>query len=265
MEDAGLTAQELADLGRAKKILENPSYIARVADVVGTPVEKVMGFLPRGANETIQKATRAALAKALHVAIATLGDKGGSETWNVAHKIAVGATGAAGGAFGLVALPFELPVTTTVMLRSIAEIARSNGEDLHSPETVMTCLEVFALGGPSSSDDASESGYYAVRIALAKAVGEAAAYIAEKGIVEEGAPALVRLITVLAARFGVVISEKAAAQIVPIVGGAGGAAINVAFMVHFQDIADGHFTVRRLERRYGEARVREAYDGLPKR
>jgi hypothetical protein len=34
------------------------------------------------------------------------------------------------------------------MLRSIADIARSEGEDLSDPEAALSCVEVFALGGP---------------------------------------------------------------------------------------------------------------------
>ena len=55
--------------------------------------------------------------------------------------------GSAGGAFGLAALPFELPVSTIIMLRSIADIARSEGEDLSDPDTALSCVQVFALGG----------------------------------------------------------------------------------------------------------------------
>ena len=45
-------------------------------------------------------------------------------------------------------------------------------------------------------------------------------------------------------------------------GGAGGATVNVLFMKHFQDMAGGHFTVRRLERQYGSEMVRRAYERL---
>jgi hypothetical protein len=48
-------------------------------------------------------------------------------------------------------------------------------------------------------------------------------------------------------------------------GAAGGAAINVAFMDHFQDMAEGHFTVRSLERKYGAEVVRAAYEKLSAR
>jgi hypothetical protein len=83
--------------------------------------------------------------------------------------------------------PVELPVSTIMMLRSIAEIARSHGEDPSDPESALSCIQVFALGGRVGSADASESGYFAVLGMLAKSVTEAARFIAERGIVEEGA------------------------------------------------------------------------------
>ena len=39
-----------------------------------------------------------------------------------------------------------------------------------------------------------------------------------------------------------------------------GAAVNTAFMNHFQATAHAHFTVRRLERTYGGPSVRAAYE-----
>jgi hypothetical protein len=66
----------------------------------------------------------------------------------------------------------------------------------------------------------------------------------------------------IAARFGIVVSQKFAAQAIPLVGAAGGAAINYAFVDHFQSIARGHFAVRRLERIYGAEMVRAEYERL---
>jgi hypothetical protein len=172
------------------------------------------------------------------------------------------ATGAAGGAFGLATLPIELPVSTIVMLRSIAEIARSEGEDLAEPEAALACVQVFALGGRADSDDASESGYFAVRGMLAKSVTQAARFIAERGVIEEGSPILVRFITQVASRFGVAVTQKVAAQAIPVIGALGGAAVNYAFIEHFQDVARGHFAVRRLERAYGKEPVRREYERL---
>ena len=79
------------------------------------------------------------------------------------HKVLATASGAAGGAFGLATLPIEFPVSTIIMLRAIAEIARSEGEDPSDPEAALSCIQVFALGGRTESTDASESGYFAVR------------------------------------------------------------------------------------------------------
>ena len=151
-----------------------------------------------------------------------------------------------------------VPVSTIIMLRSIAEIARSEGEDLSHPEAALSCVQVFALGGRPDSADASESGYFAVRGLLAKSVTQAARFIVERGVIEEGAPILVRFITQVASRFGMVVTQKLAAQAIPL----GGAAVNYAFIEHFQDVARGHFTVRQLERTYGKEPVRREYERL---
>ena len=95
---------------------------------------------------------------------------------------------------------------------------------------------------------------------LAKSVSEAARFVVERGLAEESAPVLLRLVSQIAARFGVIVTQKLAAQAVPVIGAAGGAAVNYAFIDHFQDVARGHFTVRRLERRYGKERIRAEYD-----
>ena len=91
---------------------------------------------------------------------------------------------------------------------------------------------------------------------------EAARFIAERGIVEEGAPILIRFIAQIASRFGVVVTQKLAAQTLPIVGALGGAAVNYAFIDHFQDVARGHFSIRRLERAYGKEIVRAQYERI---
>jgi EcsC protein family len=181
---------------------------------------------------------------------------------NTIHKLAVAATGAGGGAFGLPALTVELPVSTLIILRSIADIARSEGERIKTPEAKFACLEVFAMGGRSKDDDASESAYFAVRAALARKVSEAAKHIAKKGLTQEGAPAIVRFLTRVATQFEVAVSEKVAAQAVPLIGAAGGALVNTLFIDHFQTVARGHFIVRKLERTYGSECVKKGYLNL---
>jgi len=129
-----------------------------------------------------------------------------------------------------------------------------------SPEAKLACLEVFAFGGPSPLDNATKTGYFAIRASLARSISEAAQHIAQKGVAQEGAPVIVRFITRVASRFGVAVSEKLAAQAVPMIGAMGGALINSVFIDHFQDMARGHFIIRRLERTYDPDLIKHAYD-----
>jgi glycerate kinase len=84
--------------------------------------------------------------------------------------------------------------------------------------------------------------------------------VAQQGLAKEGAPVLISFLSKVASRFGLEVSEKAAAQLIPVAGAAGGLALNVLFTSHFQQLAHGHFTVRRLERKYGSEIVRREYD-----
>src|SRR2546425_10502653 len=254
-----MTEDDLATLRRAVASLEHPGLAARLTNMVGKPVELIGYALPASASQAIAAATAKALELALDVALRTLqgAPRPGSQFF---HKALATASGAAGGAFGLAMLPIELPISTVIMLRSIAEIARSEGEDLSDPEAALACVQVFALGGRPGSTDASESGYFAVRAMLAKSVTQAARFIVERGVLEEGGPILVRFITQVASRFGVMVTQKLAAQAIPLVGALGGATVNYAFIEHFQEVARGHFTVRRLERAYGKEAVRKAYE-----
>jgi hypothetical protein len=260
-----LTKEELRDLARAKVLLENPGFTARLAGMLGKPIEHGFKLLPSGWQGVVNKAAKASLTTALSAAVTTLGSRKPKRASEKFHKVLAGASGAAGGLFGLASLPVELPISTTLMLRSIADVARSEGHDVRDPAIKFSCLEVFALGGRSANDNAAESAYWTVRAALAKAVSEAAAYVADKAIIEESAPALLRLVTAIASRFGVVVSEQAAAKAVPIIGAAGGATINILFMSHFQDMARGHFIVKRLEARHGTKLIHDLYDSLPAR
>ena len=260
-DSAGMTLDDLAALRRAAQLLEQPSLASRLANMLGKPIELIEHALPASASHVIAQATSKALEAALQVALRTMRRRPHAAS-RILHKALATASGAAGGAFGLAALPFELPVSTIIMLRSIADIARSEGEHLSDPDTALSCVQVFALGGRANSTDASESGYFAARGVLAKTVTQAARLIAERGVIGEGSPILVRFITQVTSRFGAVVTQKLAAQALPVVGALGGAAVNYAFIEHFQDVAQGHFTVRRLERAYGKGLIKAEYERL---
>lgn len=258
-----LNTRELAELGRAKELLENPGLAIRIANKLGSPVEWTLKQLPDGVSNTIGRASQLAVEAGLQAALVTMNRRKRGGPSDFLHRGAVTLSGGLGGFFGLPGLAIELPASTVLILRSIADHARAQGENLDDVESRLNCLMVLALGGSSSADDAADSAYFAARIALAKSIAEAVEYIAAHGAVTRGAPALVRLVAAIAQRFGVTVSQKALAQAAPVIGAAGGAAVNLVFMSHFQDMALGHFTVRRLERKHGKDTVKRAYDALP--
>ena len=253
--------EHLEELRYAKQLLEKPSLAAKLTDRVGAPIEKGFRLLPANWSDALQEVVSNSLNRALEMAVRSLGKTGGP-TQERLHTLAAITAGATGGAFGLPGLLVELPISTTIIFRSIADIARGEGEDIDSAETRLACLEVFALGGRSKADDGAETGYFAVRSVLAQSVSEAARHIAERGLSERGAPALVRFISAVASRFGVTVSEKVAAMAIPAIGAVGGAVINSVFINHFQDMARGHFIVRRLERCYDRELIQKEYEDL---
>jgi hypothetical protein len=253
-------------LRQAVRYLEHRSLAARLSQLLGQKISLIGKLLPAQFAGIVDKAAESAIKAGLTAAMRSVDAhvKQDRRRW---HKTAAALSGAIGGAFGLASLPIELPISTLLMLRSIASIAKAEGEDLAAPEAAFACLQVFALGGQdiergysAEAPGLTESGYFAVRAVLAQSVSEAARFVVERGIAEESAPVILRFVSQIATRFGVIVSQKVAAQAVPIIGAAGGAAINYAFIDHFQTLARGHFTVRRLERIYGPALVRAEYD-----
>src|SRR5512133_4393717 len=256
-----MAEEDLNALRAAVATLEHPGLAARLGNIAGKPIELVGRALPAAASEAVATATTKALHAALAVALRTM-EKEPKAASRLLHKALAAASGAVGGGLSLATLPVELPISTIIMLRSIGDVARSEGEDLADPESALACLQVCALGTRDGEANAAESGYFAARGLLATSVAEAARFVAERGVLAEGAPVLVRFIAQVASRFGVVVTQKLAAQAVPVIGALGGAAVNYAFIDHFQDVARGHFAVRRLGRAYGKDLVRTEYERL---
>lgn len=261
---AEFTAADRDALRAAVARLERPGLAGRLVALTGKPVAYFEQALPEGAAAVIARAAGLALDRALDAALVTIENPRLAHLarGRRAHTALACAAGAAGGAFGMVALAVELPVSTTIMLRAIAAIAREEGEDLADPRAALACLEVFALGMPSAEGRLGESGYFAIRAMLARALAGMADYVVDRGVLRQGAPYLAQFLARVAGRFGIVVSQKLMAQAAAVLGAVGGAAVNLAFAEHFQDMARGHFTVRRLERIYGAGPVREEYERL---
>ena len=261
LEAIALTVADQAALGRAVEALEKVTIASRLTNLLGRQMASLTHVLPERVRSAANLGANLALRSAMGAALRSLRE-GRRPASSRLHKAALAASGAAGGALGFVALPFEIPASTVLMLRAIADVARAEGEDMADPQTALACLEVFALGGRTQADDHLNSSYFAIRTLLARSMSDASRYVIEKGLVDEAAPVMVKLISKIAARFGVALSQKMAAQAIPVIGAMGGAAVNLAFLQHFEQIAEGHFTVRRLERLYGAGPVRAEYERL---
>jgi hypothetical protein len=263
-----------ADLQRAVALLEAPTLTAKMANLVGSPLEFAVRKLPASVSSRIHSVTEAALYKAAQTALWSMDRKQPGKTASPRlHKLAAAASGALGGLGGLPALAVELPLSTTIIMRAVADIARSEGFDLNDFATRQACLEVFALGGNTGRDDASETGYYLARGFTAEVMRHLSAELAGTavggghGVIlglapKEAGKWLAKIVEKIATRFGVVVTEKFAAQAVPIIGAVAGATLNTMFTSYYQDMARGHFIVRRLERKYGFEPVRLSYQAL---
>jgi hypothetical protein len=244
----------LAELDAAVVVLEGTSLPVRLAAMVGGSVDALKRRLPEVAQRGLDEAVRRALEAAMQAALRSTPGRTGPVPSDWLHRGLIAASGIAGGAFGLPGTLLELPVSTTLLLRQVAAVAAEQGEDLADPLVQAECLKVFALGGRNPGDDDAGSGYFALRVAPAEAVQTAVG----RGV----AQFLPGFLGAIAARFGAPVAFKLSAQAAPVIGAAGGAAVNLAFLEHFRGIARAHFTVRRLERRHGPALVRAAYERL---
>lgn len=256
-----MTIQEkdMADLRAAKALLESPSLAVKMGNLFGKGALKIFRMMPASYKKIIAMSTIVSIEKSWQFTLTTMAGKPEPDK---THTLYATISGAVGGV-GILTLFVELPITTIIMLRSIADIAKSEGEDYGSLETKIACLEVFALGGETVDEKTGKTGgYYAIRSTLDRPLRVSSKYIAQKGVAGMGAPFVVQLVAKIAARYQTAVSVRVAAKAVPVAGAIGGAAINIVFIRHFQDKARGHFIIRRLEREYGYARIRSLYEEI---
>ena len=245
-------------LQRAVMNLENQDFAARLADYAGRPIARAMRLMPKAASDHFNKVVEAAILKALNIAIRSIEPRSKRPPAPHTASVLAGVSGGIGGFLGIAALPIELPVTTTLMLRAIADIARHHGEDLSTLEARLACVEVFALGTPQADRQMGLS-YYASRTLISRLAANATSILLERGTANVSAPVVSSLVSEIATRFGVVVTERSAASALPVLGAVGGATVNMISMNHFQRVASGHFAIRKLERLHGQSVVRQHY------
>ena len=256
-----LTIADELVLLNAKSKMEDIGWAMMGLNKVGNVIENKLMLLPKKQQKWLQELSY----KVLHTVvksnlISMKQQQQKTSPRNNMYKALVASSGAIGGAFGATAFGIDLGIATKLMMRSIMDIARNEGEDLNELDTQLACLQVFALGGKSKHDNNLETSYYASRIAMGSAVKGGTQALSN--LVASSSNPILKTLAVIASRFSVQVSEKFVAQAIPILGAAGGASINLAFINHFQRMAQAHFAIRKLERVYGEEVVKEAYEGL---
>ena len=270
-----LSQEDLETLSKAKKDLENVGMLMKGINSLGGFIDSGIELIPKQKQEWFQKKISGLLKSIVNVNLSTM-QKGQTfkEPSKKTYKAIVTGSGAAGGFFGsttgvgTIAFVADLSFATNIMMRSIMDIARSEGEDLYNLETQLNCIQVFAMGGTSKDDDSMDTIYYGGRVALDNAVKAAGSYMTKNGIqglnklLMNSTNPLMKLLSMISSRFTVQVSEKFMAQAVPIAGAAAGGAINLIFINHFQKIAKAHFVIRRLERRYGKDLIKNLYSEI---
>ena len=211
--------------------------LMKAINFVGGQVEDGLKMLPTGARAQIDLAARRALEASYTAASRSRVTYGGSDNM---HKAMGALSGALGGLGGLPTALLELPVATTVIFRAVQGVAAHYGEDPQGEDTRMECLAVFGSGGPGSADDGVDTSFFGARLGLTGA--------AVHGLLGKVAP-----------RFATVLSQKLAAQAVPILGAAAGAGTNYAFTDYYVQMAHVHFGLRKLARDKGEAAVLDEF------
>ncbi len=256
---AGLPERERAELRAALlRLRRGRGLLVRVADLLGAGLSGAGGLASRGLAMTMRHASgprlpsrlrgiaEAALARAFDLAVLGMEGRSAHSSSRLERALgdgrlartAVTVSGAVGGLYGLAGFVPDAGFTTLAIMREIARIAREEGEDLSDEDARAACLQVFALG-PREAEGESDLSYFSARLVL------------------QGSP-VVALLQQAATRYGLALSEKFAAQAVPVAGALCGAALNNAFMSHYRDLARAHFTIRRLERLRGTELVRGA-------
>lgn len=273
-----LNPEQLRFIEEAATFLEKPSSLVKATDKLGKPLDKLQDYLPQPLQQLVKQAMNTALKSALQAAIKSLpAHKVNSNTWIEAHEVtkrkawrhtaAVTTTGAISGALGTAALLVELPLTTSLILRSISSMAQEWGHDLRQPEIQMQCLYVFTLGSShTSADDEMDAAYISARLAYHGLIRELASFISTHSLkdvlfaLETGTlPALVKFASLFIPALERTLLRGVLSKGIPVISAIGSAALNAGFCQYFTRAARYHFGLMHLESRYGEQRVHDHY------
>lgn len=204
---------------------------------LGSKIEDQLALVPKALREKVEELTADALERAYGVAAhgKKLPDGKGRATLAAAML-----SGAAGGAGGVATALAELPFTVTVLLHAIRREAEAQGYDPDDPWIMAEALRTFSSGSPVTADDGINTAFFSARMALT-------------------GPALQGVIASVAPKLATALTQKLAAQAIPVLGAVSGAAMNAAFLRYYREMAAIRFSLLRLSETYGAASVTAAF------
>ncbi len=207
----------------------------QLLNLIGGQAENLLDRLPADMRARLGEGTEQALKLAMGAADRSRTLVSEQPGWLT--RAVTTAMGAAGGFGGLPSAMAELPVTTTILLRAIQDVAMEHGFDPSETSVQFDCIQVFAAAGPLDQDDGADLAFLGTRVTVTGA-------------------AVQSLIAKVAPRLATVLGQKLAAQTVPVLGAAAGAATNYAYTSYYQQMAHVHFGLRRLAVDSGQDHVK---------
>lgn len=227
---------EIAALAKRNAQANGP--LMTLVNKFGGSIEGHMDRLPAGFRTRVEKITADALERALTVAQQ---GRNAPDFGPRAAPALAALTGAVGGAGGIATALAELPVTVTVILHSILRAAEAEGFDTNLPEVRAEALRVLSSGGPLADDDGVNTSFLGARMTLT-------------------GPAMHKLLAKVVPGFAGALSQKLAAQAIPVLGAVTGAALNTTFLTYYRELAHIRFALLRLSLIHGAEPVRKAFE-----
>lgn len=148
----------------------------------------------------------------------------------------------------------DVTTSMTLLSRHTCRVATTYG---YSSKQLENLPHLVAAMAPQS--ESSDEGYLSMKMAVITSIRESGQFMArtagmvlDRQILEREAPQMIRLITYVADRLGVVITQKELGVLVPIAGAVLNSSINIAFQQVGHQTAKDYFRRLLLEDRYGE-------------
>jgi hypothetical protein len=151
----------------------------------------------------------------------------------------------------------DVTASVTLLSRHTCQLATAYGYSSKLPENLPHLMAAMA---PQSQD--SDEGYLALKTVVVTSIRESGQFLArtanliiDRELIEREAPQMIRLITYVADRLGVVVTQKELGILVPVAGALLNSSLNVAFQQVGHQTAKDYFRRLILDDRYGEELV----------